>query len=598
MQKTLFAELRTIISSYRWNFAKGLLFILLANLLLIFNPMVFRQALISLDPSSESMAGTAPAHINWLPSVLTSSIVFWGILLITIAFLSAYFRNKMRWYFFSIGGEVEKKTRSKIFNRIQSQSMAFFDNHGTGELLSRLTNDIAAYRDVLGPGILFPTYFLTVVIPGLCLLYMLSPFLTLIALIPLFFIPFFKIFTRKPIHIFSHKVQEDLGEISNLTQEYYSGIRIIKSYVIEAGIFRHFYDQSQKLSSDSLRLSVLLGTTYPFFTLITKIVTVLLVLGASFLILHLEASSLGAADFITFMWIQSYIFFPILMLGWVLPLYARGFSAYERLYQIYSEPIEVKDQGYAGLLILPSSAIHIKHLSFTYPSSSLPALNDLTLTIEPGSFIGITGPVGSGKSSLFKILNRQYQIPKGMVLIGEYDILDYPLEAFRRQMVTVEQVPFLFSKSIAENVLFGREEASREELELVARHADLHETVMEFPEQYETLVGERGVTLSGGQKQRVAMARAFLVNRSILLLDDIFSALDSETEKRIFNSMKTNFQGKTVLLITHRSSILSQMERVIYMHQGKVVEDGKPEELMQKDGYYAALVQLQSLSVQ
>jgi ATP-binding cassette subfamily B protein len=219
----------------------------------------------------------------------------------------------------------------------------------------------------------------------------------------------------------------------------------------------------------------------------------------------------------------------------------------------------------------------------------------LTFNIKGGSFVGITGPIGSGKSTLFRLLSREYEIPRGMIYIGGKDIHDYPLEAFSKSMVTVEQIPFLFSKTIAENVMFGRDSASQAEIELVSRHADLHETVMEFPQQYDTVVGERGVTLSGGQKQRIVMARAFLVNRSILLLDDIFSAVDMGTERRIFDRMKSNFEGRTVLLITHRVSILEQLDRVIYMQDGKIVEDGSPAQLVQKKGYYAALHDLQSI---
>ncbi len=182
-----------------------------------------------------------------------------------------------------------------------------------------------------------------------------------------------------------------------------------------------------------------------------------------------------------------------------------------------------------------------------------------------------------------------------MISIGGKDIHEYPLKSFHSEVVTVEQVPFLFSKTISENVKFGKREATHEEIEAVSRFAQFHETVIDFPEQYETIVGERGVTLSGGQKQRLAMARAFLVNRSILLLDDIFSAVDSDTETRIFQEMRKNFQGKTILMISHRVSILEQMDRVIYVSDGRVVEDGPPGKLMQKKGRYAALVELQRL---
>jgi ATP-binding cassette subfamily B protein len=282
------------------------------------------------------------------------------------------------------------------------------------------------------------------------------------------------------------------------------------------------------------------------------------------------------------------------MLSWVLPFYERGRAAYSRLVDIYEEPIEVQDNPSSTLQTQPNADITFKDLTFTYPLASRPSLQNLNLHINGGSFVGITGPVGAGKSTIFKILNRAYEIPPNHLYINGHEIHEYSLNALRADMVTVEQAAFLFSRSLGDNVRFGRAEASHEELELVAQYADLHETVMSFPEKYDTLVGERGVTLSGGQKQRIAMARAFLVDRSILLLDDIFSAVDSKTEKHIFESIKKHFTGKTVLIITHRVSVLEQMDRIVYMIDGKVEEDGTPAELIEKKGHFAALAELRN----
>jgi len=303
--------------------------------------------------------------------------------------------------------------------------------------------------------------------------------------------------------------------------------------------------------------------------------------------------TLNTADFATFMWIQSYIFFPVLMLAWVMPIYARGRASYERLLEIYEEPVEVKDQKVLRQIIPQKSDIEFNHLTFSYPSSERSVLNDFNLHIKSGTFVGITGQVGSGKTTLFRLLNREYEVPYGKISIGGHDIHDYPLEAFGKSIVTVEQLPFLFSRTISENVRFGKEEALMDEVQLVSKYADLHETVLDFPEQYETIIGERGVTLSGGQKQRVAMARAFLVNGDILLLDDIFSAVDAKTASRIFEGIKNKFKDKTILMVTHRISILEMMDRVIYMEEGCLVEDGTPEKLRKLNGKYAAMLDLQ-----
>ncbi len=552
--------------------------VLVSNILLILNPLIFRKA-VTVMGSSEN----------------THGLFQWAFLLIAIATLSSFFKYRMRIGFISISRDVEREVRLKLFTRIQQQSSVFYDRHGIGELLSRLTNDITAYRSVLGPGIMYPISYSTLLIPGMIALFTISKMLAFISLIPLLIIPLINAAVRKQIYYLAAQLQNSLGIMSNQVQENLSGIRIIKSYVIERPVFQKFRELCYSLVGMNIRLAVMDGLLFPIFSMLTKLVTVMLILFGGWAILKAYAE-LNAADFISFLWIQSYIFIPLLMLAWIVPIYERGRAAYNRLLEVYDEPIEVQDKASNQSLHIPPKAdLAFHHLSFSYPTSPKPVLNDINLTIKGGTFLGITGPIGAGKSTLFHLINRDYEVPYGKISIGGRDIHDYPLQDFYESLVTVEQIPFLFSKTIAENVRFGKREASQEELEMVSKHADLHETVLGFPEQYDTIIGERGVTLSGGQKQRVAMARAFLVERSILLLDDIFSAVDTATEKRIFEAIKKNFRGKTLLVITHRTSILDQMDRIIYLQEGRIIEDGAPKALLQQNGYYAALVGLQNL---
>lgn len=592
MEKSLFENLKAVLFRYRIRFFKGFLMLLISNFLLVFNPLVFRQAVFAFDPASSEKNGFfGKFFINLLGPYYTS-LYPWAILLITIAAISAFFKYWMRMTFITVSREVEMEIRSKLFGRIQEQSMNFFDHHGTGELLSRLTNDIAIYREVLGPGIMYPLFSLTVVLPGIIALFIISKSLALISLIPLLIIPFVNFLVGSRIYKTARLVQEKLGDMSNLVQEFFSAIRIIKSFVAEKVTLNIFSELSEKMKWMNLRLFNIQGSLFPFFVLLTKIITVLLVLFSGMIILN-DWGELTAADFVSFMWIQSYIFFPVLMLGWLVPVYERGRAAYERLVQIYNEPIEVREKKAIKEKIEPGASITFKNLNFTYPLGKEKAIDNINLEIAGGSFVGITGPIGSGKTTLFKLLNREYEVPPGMILIDDIDIHGYPLKAFQAAFVTVEQVPFLFSKSIAENVRFGKREATLSEVEEALLVADFHETILEFPEQYQTVIGERGVTLSGGQRQRLALARAFLVNRSTLLLDDIFSNVDAATEKRIFHAMKKSFEGKTIILISHRASVLNQMDKVIYMQDGKIIEEGSPKELYQMGGHYKALLELQ-----
>ncbi len=579
---------------YRLRFFLAFLMVLASNLLLILNPMIFREAVTVLDPTSKPLEGHLAHSLSWLLGSHIHSLLPWVLLLMTITFTSGFFKYHMRVAFIAISRDAETEARSLLFDRIQKQSLAFFDQYRVGELMSRLTYDTTAYRDVLGPGIMYPLYFITMITPALCALFTISSSLATLSLVPIVMLPLMILAIENRVYKTSAAVQKTLGEMSTVVHEHYSGIRVVKSYGMESGALSTFKSICQKFLQLNMRLVISEGMFFPFLTFITKCVTVLLLLYSGYLMLK-AWTDLSVADFVSFMWIQSTIFGPILMLGWVLPMYIRGMAAYERMLEIYHAPIEVQDNPKGLSTIPPDINIELKNLTFSYPNSTVPVLKNLSIQIPSGSFVGITGPIGSGKSTLIRLLTREYETPKGMIFLDGHDIHDYKLDAIRQTMVTVEQHPFLFSKTINENVRFGYPDAGSDAVESALQDADLLDTVRSFPLEQETLVGERGVTLSGGQKQRLAIARAFLVERPILLLDDIFSAVDTGTERRIFQSLRNHFAGKTVLLITHRVSVLEQMDRVLYLMKGELIEEGTPADLMERQGPFAALVDLQHM---
>lgn len=580
-----------LLRRYSTPLSRAFFMVLISNGLLVLNPLVLRQAVSYVYDQGK---GGTP----WLETLLGGYVSFastWVLLFLLIAFVSAYFKYRMRVAFVAVSREEERRLRLRIFRRLQRQSMAFFDRHPIGDLMSSLTNDIAAYREVLGPGIMYPLYFITMVTPALIALYSLSAPLAFFSILPILCMPFMILVTQHKVYQTSREVQDILGQMSTYAHEHYAGIRINKSYAHEKEASQRFDGLGDRFYKVSLWLSCLRGIFFPFLALFTKAVTVLLVLGTGYSAYY-GWSTLSTADFVAFMWVQSYIFGPVLMLGWVLPLYQRGGAAYDRLRDLYVEPVEVQSGPKTGPSIPAGAKIEFRQLSFTYPTEQQPALKNVQLSIAGGSFVGITGPVGSGKSTLLRLLNRQYAVEKEMIFIGDHEIHEYSLDRIHEAIGIVEQTPFLFSKSVAENVGFGMDDPSMDEIESVARLADLHDSVIGFPSQYQTVVGERGVKLSGGQKQRVALARAFLVNRSILLLDDVFSAVDADTEQRIMANIREQLKGMTVLLVTHRAPILKAMDRVLYLSDGRVIEDGTPEELVGIRGRFSALVDLQMLS--
>ncbi|MDP1835239.1 MAG: ABC transporter ATP-binding protein [Chlamydiales bacterium] len=594
MEKDLYTNLMAVTWRNRKRLSVAFLTVLASNGLLVFLPLLFRQAVLSVNPATADMGEGIPLHIAHALGSWAHSVWIWVALLVLVAISSAYFMYRMRVEFVAVSRDVERRVRSRLFDRLQAQSRAFYDHHHVGDLMSILTNDMAAYREVLGPGIMYPLYFATMVIPAMIALYSISPPMATVSLLPILILPLFILVTQRRVYQTSKEVQEVLGEMSTFAQEHFSAVRLIKGAANEKLTLRLFDQLGDHYFQLNIWLAALRGLFFPFLTLFTKCITLALVLFAGYSLFY-GWSQITSADFVSFMWIQSNVFGPVLFLGWVLPIYQRGSAAYSRLVTMYNEPVEVDEGPKHGPEVRAQADITIRDLSFTYPKASAPSLKNIDLTIKGGTFVGITGPVAAGKTSLFRLINREYEIPKGKISIGEHDIHDYNVEALRRHIGVVEQAPFLFSKTVAENVGIGLDRPSMEEIEQVARMADLHESVLTFPAQYETVVGERGVRLSGGQRQRVAIARTFLVNRSIVLLDDIFSAVDAGTERRIFAHMRENFSGSTVLLITHRTTLLQQMDRVLYMAGGSIVEDGSHVDLMAQKGRYAALVELQSL---
>ncbi|GAB4226077.1 MAG: ABC transporter ATP-binding protein [Chlamydiales bacterium] len=518
----------------------------------------------------------------------------WILLLGSLVAGSAYFLYAMRMEFVGISRDAESEIRQKLYTKFQKQSSAFFDRHKIGGLMSRLTNDLNAVRDVMGPGIMYPTYFVSLVIPAFSALFYINKPMALLAFLPIIILPCLMLILRRTTFHHSVKVQEMLSEMSTFAQVHYSGIRVVKGYGEEKALEKTFKKICQRYFYTNFRLEMIKGLFYPLLTMITRGTTISLVLlmGIS---TYRGWALMATSDFVSFMWIQSYVLLPVLMLGWVLPIYIHGSAAYRRLVSVYYEEVEVKDPS-SGIQSIPVHApIQFTSLTFSYPNISQHVLKEINLQIPSGQFIGITGPVGAGKSTLLKLLCRDYFVKAGMINIGEHDISDYTLEGIRNHFVYLEQHPFLFSTTIRENLLFGNPQATYDQLCNAAEQADFLKTILSFPQGFDTMIGERGVTLSGGQKQRLALARAFLAERPVILLDDVFSAVDAETEMHIFDSIQKMYRGKTVVIITHRASILEQMDRIIYMMQGEIVEDGHPEELKRMGEHYAALIELQQL---
>lgn len=594
MRETLIKDLLSHVWKYRNRLTLACLLVLASNILLIANPLLIRQAIIALDSSGHNPPDQISSFLSHLTGKFYTSTLAWGLFLFLLTTFSAFFKYRMRIAFIWVSRDIEYKLQNLLFEKIQSQTPSFFDKYRIGDLLSRLTNDLSAYREVLGPGIMYPLYFLTMVFPAMTALFWIAPPLAWISIIPILILPFLVLIVEGKAYRLSLKVQQALGNMSTMAHETFSGIRIIKGYAVESIALNNFSLACKKFLKLNFRIVTLQGLFYPLMFFITKAVTVILIMLTAYLIID-KGYVLTMADFISFMMIQSFIFIPILMLGWTLPIYERGRAAYDRLLEIYTAPHYIKYPA-NPIQEKPLGSISFEHLSFQYPGTATPVLNDVTFEIPYNSFFGITGPIGSGKTTLLKLLNRDYEVLSNTIKLAGKDIQQYDPIILQNSIATVEQTPFLFSRTIGENIAFGNPSATQEDIERAAKIADLHGAILNFPDQYNTVVGERGVMLSGGQKQRIAIARALLTDRPIFLFDDIFSAIDSSTEKNIFQSLKNELRNKTVVFLTHRTSVLNKMDFVVYMQDGNIVEYDTPEKLLKNKGPYAALAELQSES--
>lgn len=579
MQPTLLSQLCSVVRQYRWRYAGALITIILSNGLIVLNPLIFRYAIAVYDRTA----------VQGLPG--WGSVYPWAVVLLTVASISAWLKYHMRRMFISISRDAEADIRRTLFEQLQGHAQPFFDRHRIGDLMSRLVNDVSVYREVLGPGLLYPAYFVTMVVPAMIILFVLSPWLALLSLLPIFAIPPLMLLIRGVIYLTSRRVQATLADMSTVTQETFSGIRLVKSFGCQEALSTRFASLCRRFLRLNLRLMAAEGLFYPVLRLLARVVTVLLVLVASYMILG-PWGGLSTADLVSFMWVQSYILLPVLLLGWILPFYQRGRGAYSRLFELYAEPHDVRDTGNLSHAVTRPPSVELTKLTFAYPGSTGPVLREVSARFASGQITGITGPPGSGKSTLFYLLARDYLASGQAIVLSGRPVEDFSLPVLRRAVGIVEQEPFLFSRTIAENIGLGRLGASTREIEEAAKRAGLHETVTRFPNGYHTTVGERGITLSGGQKQRVVLARALLANAPLLLLDDCFSALDAATADQILRNLR-GLVRTTVLIITHRVSLLQQLDTVFVVQEGRITESGSPSELAQRGGHYAALVELE-----
>ena len=567
---------------YRGSYVVGTVCVFLTNGIWILFPLVIRRAVDDL-------------HLG----ITRHKLVTYALLLLAVAGIKGIFQFLTRWIVIGVSREIEFDLRNDLFRHLERLSYSYYQRTRTGDIMARATNDLNAVRMLLGPAIMYSANTIVFTAGALAFMLSISPKLTLYAFLPL---PIVSItiqhFGRK-IHERFERIQAMFSDISARAQENFSGARVIRAYVQEEAEIAAFETSNQQYIKRSLKLVRLMGMLWPTLeTMLGLAIVLVLWLGGREVI----SGRITVGGFVAFNTYMVQLTWPIIALGWVINIFQRGTASTGRIQQILSERPEIEDSEVIQLKNRTAESsvstqirgeIEFRHLNFSY--NSTPVLHDINLRIPAGSSLAIVGPTGSGKTTLVDLIPRIYDAEPGTVLIDGIPVREYPLADLRSNLGFVPQETFLFSETVRENIAFGKEDATDQEVRSAAVAASIGEEIEGFPEQYQTLVGERGITLSGGQKQRTAIARAIIRNPRILILDDALSSVDTNTEDKILNHLREIMRGRTTIFISHRVSTVRNADRIAVLHAGRIVELGTHDELVAKDGYYTDLYNKQLL---
>jgi ATP-binding cassette, subfamily B, multidrug efflux pump len=577
---------------YKWYLILGIIFTIISNLFGIIPAQLVRYALdLVIETIDIYYLFNGVALQTEMYDIFAFSILLYGLLILLMALLKGIFLFLVRQTIIVMSRHIEFELKNDIYQHYQTLPASFFRRHSTGDLMARISEDVSNVRIYVGPAMMYGINLIVLFVLVISYMVSVSPRLTFYVLLPLPVLSISVYVVNSMIMKRSQEIQKQLSGLSTYVQEAFSGIRVIKSFVQEKHSFSNFQNEAEVFKVKSLSLTKVDAFFYPVILLLIGLSNILIIYMGGQEIINGRLTPGNITEFILYVNILTW---PVMALGWTTSQIQRAASSQIRINEFLDQKTTlVSEKGFTKDL---DGAITFRNVGFVYPDSGIKALDNFDLSIGAGETVAILGTTGSGKSTLAHLLCRLYDPTEGQILIDGIPMQDYDVHAYRRQIGYVPQDVFLFSDTIQNNVRFGTTDMPFERIEQAVKDADLYNNIRDFPQGYETVLGERGITLSGGQKQRLSIARAIARDPKILVLDDCLSAVDTNTENIILNNMKRIMENRTSVIISHRVSSAKLADRIVVLDDGKIVEQGTHTELMASNGAYKELYEKQLIA--